>query len=53
MTIGQGGRVRFNGMLRERLVAQHPVLETGFAVGDLEAVCYDLLQLRDRLIATP
>lgn len=53
MTIGQDGRVRFNGILRDRLVAQHPVLESGFAVGDLEAVCYDLLQLRDRLIATP
>lgn len=53
MTVGQDGRVSFSGVLRDRLVAQNPALDSGFDVRDLEAVCDDLLQLRDRLIATP
>ncbi|AMJ59454.1 hypothetical protein [Bosea sp. PAMC 26642] len=53
MTVGQDGRAQFTGILHDRLVALRPALVSGFAVHDLEAVCDDLLQLRDRLIATP
>jgi len=53
MIVGQDGRAHFTGLLHDRLVALRPALDSGFAVRDLEAVCDDLLQLRDRLIATP
>lgn len=53
MIVGDDGRVDFTGLLRDRLVAHRPALARGFAVAELEAVCSDLLALRDQLIATP
>ncbi|WP_083269953.1 hypothetical protein [Bosea vaviloviae] len=53
LVVGSEGRVSFTGALYDRLVAYRPELKTGFPVSDLEAVCDDLLALRDQLIAAP
>lgn len=53
LSIAGDGMVIFNGPLRAELARHVPDLAKGFAIRDLEAVCLELLTLRDRLIALP
>jgi hypothetical protein len=53
LTVSPAGEVRFHGELL-RLLAQHrPSLAGGFPVSALEAICEDMLALREQLLATP
>lgn len=45
------GRIRYTGMLEQRLREYSPALADGFAMADLEAVCREMLDLRSRLSA--
>lgn len=47
----EGGRVRYTGMLEQRLREHAPSLADGFTMADLESVCSEMLVLRDRLAA--
>lgn len=49
--IVEGTRIRYTGVLEQRLREQAPTLADGFAMADLEAVCRDMLDLRSRLSA--
>jgi hypothetical protein len=53
LSITGDGMVTFNGPLRTELARHMPDLAKGFPIRDLEAVCLELLTLRDRLIALP
>lgn len=53
MFVSRDGRVNVTGSLRECLVLHRPELASGFDVRELEAVCVDLLRLRDQLLANP
>lgn len=46
-----GERVHYTGMLEQRLREHAPSLAEGFAMADLESVCREMLDLRDRLSA--
>jgi hypothetical protein len=47
----EAGRVRYTGVLQQRLGDDAPALAEGFAMADLEAVCREMLELRTRLSA--
>ncbi|PTM43363.1 hypothetical protein [Bosea sp. 124] len=53
LSIAGDGTAVFNGPLRTELVRHVPALAQGFHIRDLEAVCLELLTLRDRLLALP
>ncbi len=53
LSMSQDGTAIFNGPLHAELARHVPALASGFHVRDLEAVCLELLTLRDRLIALP
>ena len=53
LSVSPGGDVVFNGVLGSELARHVPDLAKGFAIRDLEAVCLELLTLRDRLLALP
>lgn len=50
LVVVSDGTARFTGLLGDRLAEQLPALAQGFRVDDLEAVCVDMLAVRDRLI---
>ncbi|WP_312795168.1 hypothetical protein [Tianweitania sp.] len=52
LTVGDG-TAHYHGRLKELLAEEGSVHAEGFALKDLEAVCRDLLVLRDRLSAAP
>lgn len=47
----EGARIRYTGLLEQRLREHAPSLAQGFAVADLETVCREMLDLRGRLSA--
>lgn len=47
----EAGRVRYTGVLQQRLGDHAPALAEGFAITDLETVCHEMLELRIRLSA--
>lgn len=49
----QGGAVTYHGRLRELLIEEGSFHANGFDLADLESVCSDLMQLRDRLMKLP
>jgi hypothetical protein len=49
----KGRRASFNGRLAELLAAERFAYAEGFEVDDLEEVCRDMLDLRDKLLAAP
>ncbi|WP_306223129.1 hypothetical protein [Bosea beijingensis] len=53
LVVAADGTARFTGILGDRLAQQLPALAQGFRVDDLEAVCADMLAVRDRLIDQP
>lgn len=50
LVVSADGRIRFTGILGERLGQHVPSLRNGFAVGELEAICDQLLELRTALM---
>ncbi|WP_038367747.1 hypothetical protein [Bosea sp. UNC402CLCol] len=53
LVVSAEGRAGFTGVLGARLGEHVPALREGFAVRELEAVCEELLRLRDRLMGQP
>jgi hypothetical protein len=51
LVVTRSGRAVFTGVLAEQIASHRPGLRDGFAVGDLEEVCADLLKLRTELLA--
>ncbi|MBS9722058.1 hypothetical protein JYU29_15300 [Tianweitania sp. BSSL-BM11] len=49
----EDGTARYQGRLKDLLAEEGSVHAEGFALKDLEAVCRNLLGLRDRLAALP
>ncbi|MDP3255614.1 hypothetical protein [Bosea sp. (in: a-proteobacteria)] len=49
LVVRPDGRVRFTGLLGDRIAGHVPALRDGFAVADLEPVCDLLLRLRSEL----
>lgn len=53
LSVSDDGMAVFSGPLRSGLARHVPALKKGFHIRDLEAVCLELLTLRDRLLALP
>lgn len=53
LVVSPEGRIGFTGILGARLGEHVNALREGFAVQELEAVCEDLLNLRDTLMGQP
>jgi hypothetical protein len=53
LVVSPEGRIGFSGILGARLGEHVNALREGFAVQELEAVCEELLRLRDRLMGQP
>ncbi len=53
LVVAADGTARFTGILGDRLALQLPALGQGFRVDELEAVCAEMLAVRDRLIDQP
>ncbi len=53
LIVGPDGRACYRGRLHASLRAESPALAAGFHVDDLEAVCRELQDLRQRLLARP
>jgi len=53
LVVSADGRIEFTGILGARLGAHVPALRDGFPVRELEAVCEELLRLRDALMSQP
>lgn len=50
LVVAADGTARFTGILGDRLAQQLPALAQAFRVSELEAVCAEMLAVRDRLI---
>ncbi|RXT56030.1 hypothetical protein B6S44_08090 [Bosea sp. Tri-44] len=50
LVVSPEGKASFTGLLGDRLADHIPALRNGFFVGELEAVCEELLQLRAALM---
>ncbi|MCU4178225.1 hypothetical protein [Bosea sp. BH3] len=53
MVVAPDGHIAFTGVLLEKMGQYRPSLRAGFAAGELEAVCEQLLELRSELMGRP
>jgi hypothetical protein len=51
LTVSPEGEVRFHGELRRLIAGHRPSLAEGFPVSALEAICGEMLGLREELLA--